>query len=172
MANITKILFICHGNICRSPMAEFIMKQLVTQVGRADEFEIASAAVSTEEIGNDIYPPAKRMLSAKGVPFEHRAARQMTRADYAYYDHIVCMDQSNLRWLRYIIGEDSDHKVSLLKQWSNDQINEPYGEADRSKRKEMVNDNMVNISDPWYTGDFTKAYDDILEGCQGMLKQI
>ena len=172
MANITKILFICHGNICRSPMAEFIMKHLVAQTGRADEFEIASAAVSTEEIGNDIYPPAKRMLSSKGVPFEHRAARQMTRADYAYYDHIVCVDRSNLRRLRYSIGEDLDHKVSLLKQWSNDQINEPYGEADRSKRKEMVNDNMVNISDPWYTGDFTKAYDDILEGCQGMLKQI
>ncbi len=172
MANITKILFICHGNICRSPMAEFIMKHLVAQAGRASDFEIASAAVSTEEIGNDIYPPAKRMLAAKNVPFEHRKARQMTRTDYAYYDHIVCMDQSNLRWMRYIIGEDTDHKVSLLKQWSNDQINDPYGEADRSKRKEMVNDNMVNISDPWYTGDFTKAYDDILEGCQGMLKKI
>ena len=84
---MTKILFICHGNICRSPMAEFIMKHLVVQAGRAEEFEIASAAVSTEEIGNDIYPPAKRMLAAKNVPFEHRAARQMTRADYAYYDH-------------------------------------------------------------------------------------
>lgn len=153
---MTKILFICHGNICRSPMAEFVMKQLVEQAGRADEFEIASAAVSTEEIGNDIYPPAKRMLTAKGVPFTHRAARQMTRADYAYYDYIVCMDQSNLRWMNYIIGEDSAHKVTLLKQW----VNAP------------INDQMVNISDPWYTGDFAKAYNDILEGCQGMLKQL
>ena len=158
---MTKILFICHGNICRSPMAEFMMKHLAEQAGRADEFEIASAAVSTEEIGNDIYPPAKRMLAAKGVPFEHRAARQMTRADYAYYDYIVCMDQSNLRWMNYIIGEDSAHKVTLLKQWVNAPIND-----------QMVNDQMVNISDPWYTGDFTKAYNDILEGCQGMLKQL
>ena len=153
---MTKILFICHGNICRSPMAEFVMKQLVEQAGRADEFEIASAAVSTEEIGNDIYPPAKRMLAAKGVPFTHRAARQITRADYAYYDYIVCMDQSNLRWMNYIIGEDTAHKVTLLKQW----VNAP------------INAQMVNISDPWYTGDFAKAYNDILEGCQGMLKQL
>ena len=124
-------------------MAEFIMKHLVSQAGRSSDFEIASAAVSTEEIGNDIYPPAKRMLSAKGAPFEQRAARQMTRADYAYYDYIVCMDQSNLRWLNYIISDDTEHKVSLL-----------------------------NVADPWYTGDFTKAYDDILEGCQGMLQQL
>ena len=158
---MTKILFICHGNICRSPMAEFVMKQLVEQAGRADEFEIASAAVSTEEIGNDIYPPAKRMLVTKGVPFTRRAARQMTRADYAYYDYIVCMDQSNLRWMNYIIGEDTAHKVTLLKQWVNAPIND-----------QMVNDQMVNISDPWYTGDFAKAYSDILEGCQGMLKQL
>ena len=132
-------------------MAEFIMKQLVAQAGRTSDFEIASAAVSTEEIGNDIYPPAKRMLSSKGVPFEHRAARQMTRADYAYYDHIVCMDQSNLRWMCYIIGEDSENKVSLMMAW-----------AGKSR----------DVADPWYTGDFTKAYDDILEGCQAMLQQI
>ena len=127
------------------------MKQLVAQAGRADEFEIASAAVSTEEIGNDIYPPAKRMLSSKGVPFEHRAARRMTRADYAYYDYIVCMDRSNLRWLNYIIGENSDHKVSLMLDW-----------AGKSR----------DVADPWYTGDFTQAYDDILEGCQAMIKQL
>ena len=142
-------------------MAEFIMKQLVSQAGRSADFEIASAAVSTEEIGNDIYPPAKRILTTKGVPFTRRAARQMTRADYAYYDYIICMDQSNLRWLRYIIGDDPDHKVSLLKQWLNVPIND-----------QMVNDKMVNIADPWYTGDFTTAYDDILEGCQAMLNQL
>lgn len=148
---MTRILFICHGNICRSPMAEFMMKQLVSQAGRADDFEIASAAVSTEEIGNDIYPPAKRMLTAKRVPFASRAARQMTRADYAYYDHIVCMDQSNQRWIRYIIGEDTEHKVSLMLSW-----------AGKSR----------DVADPWYTGDFEKAYDDIWEGCQALLRQL
>lgn len=132
-------------------MAEFILKQLVAQAGREKEFEIASAAVSTEEIGNDIYPPAKRILATKGVPFEHRAARQMTRNDYAYYDYIVCMDQSNLRWMRYIIGEDSGHKVSLMMTWAGQNR---------------------DVADPWYTGDFSKAYDDILAACHGLLTQL
>ena len=116
-----KILFICHGNICRSPMAEFIMKHLVEtsdEIAQNGAFEIASAAVSTEEIGNDIYPPAKRTLAAHGIPFSRRGARQMTKADYHYYDYIVCMDQSNLRLMRYIIGEDTQNKVSLLMQWA------------------------------------------------------
>ena len=137
------------------------MKHLVSQAGRSDEFEIASAAVSTEEIGNDIYPPAKRMLTSQNIPFTHHSARQMTRADYAYYDHIICMDQSNLRWLNYIIPSDSAHKVTLLKQWLNAPIND-----------QMVNDQMVNISDPWYTGDFSKALNDILEGCQALINQL
>jgi len=123
------------------------MRQIVTENGREEQFEIASAAVSTEEIGNDIYPPAKRILREKGVPFTSHAARQMTKADYRYYDYIICMDQSNLRWIRYIIGEDTEHKVSLLMSWAG-------------KNRD--------VADPWYTGDFARAYADILEGCRAL----
>jgi protein-tyrosine phosphatase len=146
-----KLLFICHGNICRSPMAEFVMKQLVAQAGKADEFEIDSAAVSTEEIGNDMYPPAKRKLTEKGVPFTRRAARQITREDYRYYDRIICMDRSNLRLLRYLIGEDDLGKVSLMMEW-----------AGISR----------DVADPWYTGDFEATYRDLQQGCQALLKAL
>ena len=148
---MTKILFICHGNICRSVMAEMVMKELCHQAGVAADFEIDSAAVSREEIGNDIYPPAKRKLREKGIPFEFHAARQITRADYAYYDYIICADRSNLRWLERIIGEDTDHKVSLMMSW--------VGES-------------RDVADPWYTGDFEEAYCDIEESCNAILKQL
>ena len=132
-------------------MAEFVMKQLVAQAGKADEFEIDSAAVSTEEIGNDMYPPAKRKLTEKGVPFTRRAARQITREDCRYYDRIICMDHSNLRLLRYLIGEDDLGKVSLMMEW-----------AGISR----------DVADPWYTGDFEATYRDLQQGCQALLKAL
>ena len=145
-----KILFICHGNICRSVMAEFVMKELCRQAGVENDFEIASAAVSTEEIGNDIYPPAKRKLREKGIPFEFHAARQISRADYDYYDYIICADRSNIRWLERIIGDDTDHKVSLMMSW-----------VDESR----------DVADPWYTGDFEAAYRDIDLSCRDILRK-
>ena len=113
--------------------------------------EIASAAVSTEETGNDIYPPAKRKLAEKGIPFSRHYARQITLSDYRYYDYIICMDRSNLRLLQWIIGEDTEGKVSLLLDW-----------AGISR----------DVADPWYTRDFESAYQDILLGCKAMLKQL
>ena len=127
------------------------MKELCRQAGVENDFEIDSAAVSREEIGNDIYPPAKRKLREKGIPFEFHAARQITCADYEYYDYIICADRSNLRWLEQIIGEDTDHKVSLMMHW--------VGES-------------RDVADPWYTGDFEEAYQDIDESCKAILKQL
>ena len=148
---MTKIQFICHGNICRSVMAEMVMKELCRRAGVENQFEIDSAAVSREEIGNDIYPPAKRKLREKGIPFELHAARQITRADYEYYDYIICADRSNLRWLERITGEDREHKVSLMMSW--------IGES-------------RDVADPWYTGDFEEAYRDIEKSCQAILQQF
>ena len=144
-----RILFICHGNICRSPMAEFILKDMVEKAGRAGEFEIASAATSTEEIGNDIYPPAKRILTQKGIKFNPRQARQITRKDYEYYDYIIAMDENNLRNLRRMLGEDTEHKISLMMDYAG-------------KHRD--------VADPWYTGDFETTYNDITEGCKGLLE--
>ena len=146
-----KILFVCHGNICRSPMAEFVMKHLCREAGKEDDFEIDSVAVSREEIGNDIYPPAKRKLREKGILFDSHAALQITSADYAYYDYIICADYSNIRLLQRIIGEDPQNKVSLMMQW-----------AGLSR----------DVADPWYTGDFEEAYQDIFLVCTAILERL
>lgn len=146
-----KILFVCHGNICRSPMAEFVMKQLVEQQGLSHQFEIASAATSTEEIGNPVYPPARRKLLEHGIGCAGKTARQMTRADYNHYDYIIAMDHNNLRNLRRLLGEDSDSKISLLMDYT---------------------ERPGDVADPWYTGDFEATWRDVWEGCQALLKNI
>ena len=145
-----RILFVCHGNICRSPMAEFIFKDLIRSQGLEEHFYVESAAVSTEEIGNSIYSPAKRCLNAHGIPFDKdKTARQITRADYDRFDLIICMDRMNLRWLSYIIPDDPQNKVHLMMS---------YAGIDR------------DVADPWYTGDFETTYRDIITACQAFLK--
>lgn len=146
-----KILFVCHGNICRSPMAEFVMKNLINKKDMADQFEIASAATSTEEIGNPVYPPAKRKLKEHGISCEGKTARQMTKEDYTYYDYIIVMDRFNLRNMAKFVGNDPDNKVSLLMDFTN---------------------HPGDVADPWYTGDFDATWDDVYEGCVGILKKL
>ena len=148
---ITRILFVCHGNICRSPMAEFVMKHLVDEARRSDEFAIASAATSTEEIGNPVYPPARRKLAEHGIGCAGKTARQMTRADYDRYDLLVGMDEANIRNMRRISGDDPEGKIHQLLDFT-----ERPGE----------------VADPWYTGNFDATWRDVLEGCQCLLNKI
>ena len=148
---MTKVLFICHGNICRSPMAEFVMKDLVAKAGLSDKFEIASAATSTEEIGNPVYPPAKAELARHGISCEGKRARQVTKADYAEYDYLIGMDGANIRNMLRIFGGDPDGKVARLLSYAG------------SER---------DISDPWYTGEFGTTYNDVLEGCTAFLQYL
>ena len=146
-----KILFVCHGNICRSPMGEFILKSMVRERGLEGEFYIESAAVSDEEYGNPIYPPARRCLNLHGIPFDKsKTARKMTQADYDYFDLIIIMDRSNMRWMKWIIGEDTQDKVRMMMSFAN---------QDR------------DVADPWYTGDLEKTYRDIAEACHHLLEQ-
>ena len=145
-----RIIFVCHGNICRSPMAEFIFKDKIRSRGLNEQFYVESAAVSTEEIGNSIYPPAKRCLNAHGIPFDtSKTARQITRSDYDRFDLIICMDRMNLRWLKYIIPTDPDNKVRLMMS---------YAGQDR------------DVADPWYTGDFETTYRDLDLATEALLK--
>ena len=140
-----KILFVCHGNICRSPMGEFVLKDMVVKAGRAGEFEIASAAVSREEIGNDVYPPARREMAKHGVSCEGHAARQVTMADYHHYDRIYYMDRSNARYLSRMLPQDPDKIRPLLDH---------------------------DVADPWYTGDFTQTWNDVVEGCKAIMEEF
>ena len=146
-----KILFICHGNICRSPMAEFVMKDLVQKAGLEDRFEIASAAVSQEELGNPVYPPARRKLAEHGIACAGKTARQVTKQDYTYYDYLICMDSSNLHRLDRIIGSDPDGKVSLLLDHTG-----------------LHRD----VADPWYTSNFDATWDDVSTGCAALLEEL
>ena len=146
-----KVLFICHGNICRSPMGEFILKKMVKEKGLADEFEIASAATSTEEIGNPVYPPAKRKLKEHGIDCSGKYAVQLKRSDYDRYDYFLCMDNRNIQNTLRIFGSDPEGKVSLLLSYCGE-------------RRE--------VADPWYTDDFDTAYEDIWRGCRAFLEKL
>ena len=146
-----KILFVCHGNICRSPMAEFVMKELVKEAGVADRFEIASAATSTEEIGNPVYPPARRKLAEHGIRCDGKRARQMTRADYQKYDLLIGMDNWNIRNMLRICGGDREGKIRMLMDYTG---------------------HSRSVADPWYTGDFDETWDDVNEGCRALLNAL
>ena len=150
--NMKKILFVCHGNICRSSAAEFVFKYLVRQEGRESEFHIYSRGVSNEEYGNDIYPPMKRVLMNHGVKCHAHYARKMQAADYEHYDLLIGMDYDNLRRMEKITGGDPKHKMHLLMEYAGEK--------------------MAEVSDPWYTRDFEKSYQDILRGCNGLIKKL
>ena len=148
---MTKVLFVCHGNICRSPMAEFVMKDLVKERGLEDDFFIASAATSSEELGNPVYPPARRKLLDHGIDPSGKTARRITKNDYEDYDYLIGMDQWNLKNMERAFSGDPAHKLHLLRDFTR-----TPGEID----------------DPWYTGDFDTAYEQISEGCKGLLDHI
>lgn len=150
-----KILFICLGNICRSPMAEFLLKDIVAKRGIADQFHIQSVATSAEEIwngvGNPVHPGTRKKLAELGISCEGKRAVQLTRADYKNYDYLICMDSMNLRSVSRICGRDKDNKVYRLLDFTDD------------KR---------DVADPWYTGDFDKTYEDIIKGLEGLLQYL
>ena len=149
---IHKVLFICHGNICRSPMAQMVFKHLVKQQGLESKFYIESAATSREEIGNGVHRGTRRKLAEVGIPCSEHYATQVTKADYDKYDYLIIMDDRNRRGLQWIIPNDPEHKIHML--------------LDFTERKGQ------SIADPWYTGNFDETYDDVMEGCEGLLEYI
>ncbi len=151
---MVRILFCCWGNICRSPMAEFIMKDMVAKRHLEHQFLIESAAHTSEEIGNPVYPPARRELKKHGISCEGKRARKMTKEDYDRFDWIIGMEQLNLRYMLRILGGDPEHKVRLLLDFCGN------GRSGRSR----------DIADPWYTGEFGKTYSDLVEGCEALLE--
>ena len=148
---MTKILFVCHGNICRSPMAEFLMKELVRQAGQAEAFCIASAATSAEELGNPVYPPVRRKLAEHGIDCTGKTARQLTRRDYEDWDLLIGMDEENMAGMRRLFGGDPEGKLHMLLE---------YAGLHRG------------VADPWYTGDFDAAWQDVTVGCTALLTHL
>lgn len=146
-----KILFVCHGNICRSPMAEFVMKDMVRKAGLENQFHIASAATSGEELGNPVYPPARRKLAEHGIDCSGKTARRLRKSDYTQYDLLIGMDQANLRNMHRMCGGDPEGKLHLLLDFTN---------------------RPGNVADPWYTGDFEATWRDVTQGCQGLLQEL
>ena len=148
---MTRVLFICHGNICRSTMAQYVFEYMVRERGLESEFEIDSAATSREEIGNGVHHGTRRKLAEEGIPCGDHRARQVTKADYEHFDYLIIMDENNRRNLMRIIGSDPERKVYKLLDFS---------------------DNPRDIADPWYTGNFDVTYDDIDEGCKAFLNWV
>lgn len=146
-----KVLFICHGNICRSTMAQFVMQDMVNKMGISEDFEIYSKATSTEEIGNGPHPGTVSKLKEEGIPVLIHRATQLMKSDYDEWDYIIGMDQWNIRNINRIVGDDRDNKVSLLLDYT---------------------DNQRDIADPWYTGNFDKTFEDIMEGLEGFIKHL
>lgn len=146
-----RILFVCYGNICRSPMSEFVLRDMVEKQGRSDEFFIRSCATSTEEIGNPVHYGTRRKLAEVGISCDGKTAVQMTRADYDKYDYIVAMEESNIRNIMRIIKSDPLNKVSLLLDFAGEHR---------------------GIADPWYTGDFDTTYKDVVKGCTALLERL
>ncbi len=148
---MTKIMFICHGNICRSPMAEFVFKDMVAKLGRSDEFCVASAATSYEEIGNSVHYGTAKILDGLGISYKGKRAVHLEKSDYAKYDYLICMDRANVRNTLRIMGADPENKIYKLLEFT---------------------DSDADVADPWYTGNFDVTYRDVVAGCRALLKAI